>query len=283
MRWRRTQSTHVEDRRGRSLPGGGLALGGLGGIGALIFLVVTLLSGGGIDVGGSLDGFGTLPAEQDGRLEGAPDPDAELVDFMEFLVEDVQGTWEDLFREAGRDYQETDLVIYEDATETGCGIGSAETGPFYCPADGKVYLDLDFFRELRDRFGAPGDFAQAYVVAHEFGHHVQNILGINEDVRRAQQDNPQDANELSIRLELQADCFAGVWGHSAYDDRLLESGDLEEGLDAAAAVGDDRIQGSTTGRIDRETWTHGSSAQRVQWFRRGFDSGSVEDCDTFGA
>ena len=260
--------------------GGGLALGGLGGVGALIFLVVQLLSGGQFDPGG-LDNFG--PAEGDGRLQGAPDPDADLKDFMEFVVEDVQGTWEDIFRDAGRDYPETDLVLFTQATPTGCGVGSSETGPFYCPADSKIYLDFSFFRALRDRFGAPGDFAQAYVIAHEFGHHVQNVLGINEDVRREQQSNPGDANELSIRMELQADCFAGVWGHSAFNERLLESGDLDEGLDAAAAVGDDRIQRSTTGRVDPESWTHGSSEQRMEWFRRGFDTGSVEDCDTFGA
>jgi predicted metalloprotease len=263
--------------------GGGLALGGLGGIGALIYLVVSLLSGGGIDPGAGLDGFGTLPGEANGRLPGAPDPDKDLVDFMGFVVDDVQASWEELFAEAGRDYRETDLVLFEQATQTGCGVGSSQTGPFYCPADGKVYLDLDFFRELRNRFGAPGDFAQAYVIAHEFGHHVQNLLGVNDDVRSLQQQRPEDANDLSIRMELQADCFAGVWGHSAYDDRLLESGDLEEGLAAAAAVGDDRIQRSTTGRVNRESWTHGSSAQRVEWFRRGFDTGSVEECDSFNA
>jgi hypothetical protein len=228
-----------------------------------------------------MEPFGAAPREVDGTLNGAPDPDAELVDFMGFVVDDVQTTWDELFASAGQTYDPTKLVIFENATRTGCGVGNEATGPFYCPADNKVYLDLDFFRALRDRFGAPGDFAQAYVIAHEFGHHVQTLLGIDQEVRREQQSDPNNANELSIKMELQADCFAGVWGHSAYDDRLLESGDLEEGLDAAAAVGDDRIQRSTTGHVDRHSWTHGSSAQRMEWFRRGFDSGAPEDCDTF--
>jgi hypothetical protein len=262
------------------LGGGGLAVGGLGGIGALIFLIVQLLGGGGFDVGPSFDNFGPSTGEQD-NLSDAPDADRDLVDFLGFVVDDVQATWDDIFTRAGRDYQTTKLVLFTQATQTGCGVGSAQTGPFYCPADAKVYLDLGFFRELRNRFGAPGDFAQAYVVAHEFGHHVQNLLGIDDDVRSAQQRDPEAANELSIRQELQADCFAGVWGHAAFNDQLLETGDLKEGLDAAAAVGDDRIQREVGGRVNPETWTHGSSAQRVEWFERGFDSGAVDDCDTF--
>ena len=178
-------------------------------------------------------------------------------------------------------YEPTKLVLFTEATTSGCGAASSATGPFYCPADRKVYLDLGFFRELRSRFGAPGDFAQAYVIAHEFGHHVQNVLGISDDVHRGQQENADEANELSIRLELQADCLAGVWAYSAYRERLLESGDLEEGLAAAAAVGDDRIQRQATGRIDRESWTHGSSQQRVTWFREGYETGDVNACDTF--
>jgi predicted metalloprotease len=263
---------------------GGMALpiGGVGGIAGLIFLVIQLIGGGGggINVPG-LEPFGAAPAEPDGTLNGAPDPDAELVDFLGFVESDVQGAWDELFSSAGRTYEPADLVLFDEATQTGCGVGSAQTGPFYCPADNQVYLDLDFFRELRDRFGAPGDFAQAYVIAHEYGHHVQTLLGIEREVRQAQQSDSDRANELSIKMELQADCFAGVWGHSAYDDRLLETGDLEEGLAAAEAIGDDRIQKSTTGRVNPESWTHGSSAQRMEWFRRGFDSGAPEDCDTF--
>ncbi len=286
MRWRRGSNTGIEDRRGRGgigLGGGGLAVGGLGGIGALIFLVVQLLSGGGglggIDIGPTLDQFGGT--SQDESIDDAPDPDKDLVDFLGFVVDDVQATWQETFTRAGQRYIETDLVLFENATQTGCGVGSSQTGPFYCPADMKVYLDLGFFRELRDRFGAPGDFAQAYVVAHEFGHHVQTLLRIDEQVRSASSRDPDAANELSIAQELQADCFAGVWGHAAFNDQLLEQGDLEEGIGAAAAVGDDRLQRESTGHVNRETWTHGSSAQRVEWFQRGFDSGAVDDCDTF--
>ena len=174
-------------------------------------------------------------------------------------------------------------MLVTNATQTGCGAASSATGPFYCPADSKVYLDVGFFRELRDRFGAPGDFAQAYVIAHEFGHHVQNLLGISDDVSQAQQDDQSHANALFVKLELQADCLAGVWAHSAYEQNLLEQGDIQEDLDAAAAVGDDRLQREATGRIDRESWTHGSSAQRVRWFRTGYRFGDPNACDTFGS
>jgi predicted metalloprotease len=244
-------------------------------------LVTLFLRGGGVEVGDALEGLGAVP---EGAESGpaTPDPDRDLVDFLNFVVEDVQASWEQVFADAGRTYQPTVLVLFDEATPTACGTGSAASGPFYCPADGKMYLDLGFFRELHDRFGAPGDFAQAYVIAHEAGHHVQNLLGIDDEVR-AEQRGSGDANDLSIRMELQADCFAGVWGQSAFDDQLLESGDLEEGLGAAAAVGDDRIQRETTGRVNRESWTHGSSEQRAEWFRRGFESGSPERCDTFAS
>jgi hypothetical protein len=172
-------------------------------------------------------------------------------------------------------------VLFRGATQTGCGLGSARTGPFYCPADRRVYLDGSFFRELEQRFGAPGDFAQAYVIAHEFGHHVQTILGISQQVQQAARDDPSIANELSVRQELQADCLAGVWGHSANARGVLEAGDLQEGIVAAEAIGDDRIQASTTGRIEPETWTHGSADQRSRWLLHGFESGNIESCDTF--
>jgi predicted metalloprotease len=173
------------------------------------------------------------------------------------------------------------MVLYEGSTQTGCGLGTEDVGPFYCPADQRIYLDLGFFRELRERFGAPGDFAQAYVIAHEWGHHIQRVLGIEADVRRAQSEDPGRANDLSIRLELQADCLAGVYAYTAEERGLLVAGDLEEGLAAAAAVGDDRIQQQSGGRIDRESWTHGSSAQRSRWFRAGFQGGEIASCDTF--
>jgi predicted metalloprotease len=293
----------IEDRRGQGglggfpgLGGGGLRLpiplpgggsrAGRGGFGVMALvilgLVVTLFlrRGGGVDIP-SIDAPAMPPA--DGALEGAPDPDAELVDFLGFVMEDTQTAWQDLFQRAGRTYQTTKLVLFEGATETACGLGSEETGPFYCPVDRKLYLDLDFFRELHNRFGAPGDFAQAYVVAHEIGHHVQVLFGTSDRVREAQDANPSEANDLSVRMELQADCYAGVWAHSAYDAQLLETGDLEEGLAAAAAVGDDRIQRSAGQRVNPETWTHGSSAQRQEWFNNGFRRGDPGDCDTFSA
>ncbi len=188
--------------------------------------------------------------------------------------------WQEVFADSGMQYQNTKLVIFSGATQSGCGYAAAEVGPHYCPADSNVYIDLDFFQELQRRFGAPGDFAQAYVLAHEVAHHVQNVLGISDDVRRLQRENPSDANAYSIALELQADCLAGVWGNTAAARGLLEQGDLEEGLNAAAAVGDDRIQEQTTGRVNPESWTHGSAEQRVEWFRRGFDTGDPSQCET---
>jgi predicted metalloprotease len=202
---------------------------------------------------------------------------------MSFVLDDVQGFWKDTFQGSGKDYVDAKLVLFTGSTNSACGGATSDIGPHYCPADEKVYLDLDFFRELRARFGAPGDFAQAYVLAHEIGHHVQNLLGIEEQMRKDQRANPGDENELSVRLELQADCFAGVWGFTTYKRDILSSGDLEEGLRAAASVGDDRIQKETTGRVNPETWTHGSSAQRVAWFKRGFENGDPNQCDTFAA
>jgi len=275
---------------GGRMGGGKMAGGGLGLLGLILALVLgggNLLGGGGgggfgIDPG--TGAFGATPQSGGGGrgLDGAPDPDAQLKEFVTFVVEDVQASWQEQFAAAGQQYQVTTLVLFEDGVQTGgCGSATSATGPFYCPADSKVYLDLGFFRELASRFGAPGDFAQAYVIAHEFGHHVQNVLGVNERVRRAQQRDPDDANELSVRLELQADCFAGVWAYSAYEEGLLEEGDLEEGIGAAAAVGDDRIQREATGRVNPESFTHGTSEQRMEWFQKGYRSGSPDTCDTF--
>jgi len=262
--------------------GGGMALpiGGGGGLIGVIVLLAYLFLGGGGEGGGFDPSLQPFPAAPTGQPLG--DTPGQADDFVAFVVDDVQDTWTRLFQEAGRQYEPTKLVLFEQATQTGCGSASSATGPFYCPLDRKVYVDLGFFQELRERFGAPGDFAQAYVIAHEFGHHVQTILGINESVRQEQQENPDAANELSVKMELQADCFAGVWGHSAYADQQLSEGDLQEGLGAAAAVGDDRIQERTQGRVDPERWTHGSAEQRTQWFRRGFDGGDPNACDTFG-
>jgi predicted metalloprotease len=251
---------------------------GIGGI-VLVLIVLAVLYFTGA-FGGS--DTGTAPGVAPG-VSGAPDPDASLVDFMGFVVDDVQDFWRSDFSSSGRTYQTTKLVLFTGQTQSGCGLASQETGPFYCPADRKVYLDLGFFQELRARFQAPGDFAEAYVIAHEFGHHVQTLLGTEERVRREVQRHPDQENELSVRLELQADCYAGVWAHSAYEQKLLEKGDLDEALTAAAAVGDDRIQRSAGERVNPETWTHGSAAQRSQWLRTGFQSGDPSACDTFSA
>ena len=193
----------------------------------------------------------------------------------------MQDTWKRIFAEGGQTYEPTTLRLFSSGIQTGCGAASSAVGPFYCPADKHVYIDLTFFRELQSRFQAAGDFAQAYVIAHEFGHHVQNLLGVMEDVNRQQQEDPESANELSVRLELQADCLAGVWGHAAQQEGLLETGDLEEGLNAAAAVGDDRIQSRSGQGVNPESWTHGSSEQRTSWFRKGFENGDPSACDTF--
>jgi predicted metalloprotease len=205
------------------------------------------------------------------------------IQFVSFVLDDVQNTWEKIFASSGQTYRRAKLVIFTNTVQSGCGNAQTAMGPFYCPADEKVYIDLGFYKELQDRFGAPGDFAQAYVIAHELGHHVQNLLGTSEKVQSGQQSNPDKANELSVALELQADCYAGVWGHSTQQRDILSAGDVDEALGAAAAVGDDRIQKQATGGVNPETWTHGSSEQRARWFRTGFDSGDVNRCDTFNA
>ena len=289
MKWQRGRGRqYIERRRGGGGGGGGLGIpmgrGGVGGgMGILVLIAVVLLTQ---CMGGGGGGF-NIPVQQFPQAAPAEEsisedaPRSDLEEFVGFVVEDVQDSWARLFAEGNRKYEPTKTVIFQGATNTGCGPATSATGPFYCPADRKVYLDLTFFQELRDRFGAPGDFAQAYVIAHEYGHHVQHILGIADDVRQEQQRNPDEANELSIRMELQADCFAGVWGYTAYEDELLEEGDVEEGLAAAAAIGDDRLQEQASGRIDRESWTHGSSEQRVKWFKRGLESGDPNSCETF--
>ena len=202
--------------------------------------------------------------------------------FIDFVAGDVDATWKKLFAESGKTYEPAIIVLYDNGVQSGCGSTPSTVGPFYCPRDRKVYLDLPFMEQLQKRLDAPGDFAQAYIVAHEIGHHVQNLLGVMEDVDLATQENPDDRNELSVRLELQADCLAGIWAHSAYaKGDLLETGDLEEGLNAAAAVGDDRIQQQSGQGVNPEAFTHGTSEQRVKWFRAGFDSGDPTACDTF--
>ena len=262
---------------------------GGGGLGLIVLLVLYLLigglpggGGGGFGIDPGTGGLGAAPAGES-AIENAPADDDEQEAFVRFVAGEIDETWTRIFAESNQRYERPTTVLYTQAVQTnGCGSAPSSVGPFYCPADRKIYVDLTFFRELSERFGAPGDFARAYVLAHEAGHHVQNLLGVSEDVNRQQQEDPESANELSVRLELQADCLAGVWAKSAYKKNLLESGDLEEGLAAAAAVGDDRIQEQAGRRIDRESWTHGSSEQRQTWFRKGFDSGDPSSCDTFG-
>jgi predicted metalloprotease len=240
---------------------------------------------------GMLDGSGgpatsSPPAQDSGAARAVPpsktDPQA---DFVSVVLADTEDTWSAIFAKSGRQYEPPRLVLFTGATQSGCGMGQSAMGPFYCPLDRQVYIDLEFFRELAQRFKAPGDFAQAYVIAHEVGHHVQNLLGISGKTHAMRQRaTPQRANELSVLVELQADCLAGVWAHHAHEQRnLLETGDVEEGLRAAAAIGDDTIQRRSQGHVVPESWTHGSSAQRVQWFRRGLTSGKVAQCDTFKA
>ncbi|WP_108668033.1 neutral zinc metallopeptidase [Euzebya rosea] len=287
MRWQRGRgmSSDIEDRRGQRVSTGTIAGGG-GLIGVVVLIFSLLTGGGGGDLGAileQLDVAAPAAPPQENVQAQAPDTVSEQDEFVSFVLDDVQNFWEASFADAGRTYDRSTLVLYTRGTDTaGCGYGQAAIGPFYCPADQKVYIDLSFFEDLATRFGAPGDFAQAYVIAHEIAHHVQNVLGISDQVRSQQQGASQaEANDLSIRLELQADCLSGVWAHSAYGRDALSPGDLEEGLGAAAAVGDDAIQSSAGAPVNPETWTHGSSEQRISWFNTGFETGDVNACDTF--
>src|SRR5262249_4616115 len=280
------ESQDIEDRRDEAGGGGGFQFGGMhvGIGGALVLLVLSLifrqnffaLLGGG--------GASTGPA-----AVNRPDPErtaAEkpMVQFVSFVLDDTQRTWTAVLpQQTNRSYRHAKLVLFRDLTRSGCGSAQSATGPFYCPEDEKVYLDLGFFDELKRRFGAPGEFAQAYVVAHELGHHVQKILGTEQKVRQLQEQNPRQENPLSVRLELQADCYAGIWAHSTEERKLIDESDISSALGAAAAVGDDRLQKMSTGHVSPESFTHGTSEQRMSWFRKGLDGGSVEACNTFAS
>ena len=270
------RSSNVEDRRGL----GGRAGMGIGG--TVVLLVLSLIFGrdfigeSGVQPEVVAGGSGGLSAADSAREEPQ-------VVFVSQVLDDAQQTWGRLLPKYGANYRDAKLVLFRDATATGCGTGQSAMGPFYCPLDEKVYIDLGFYDELQRRLGASGDFAQAYVIAHELGHHVQHLLGTDQQVRRAQQSDPGAANEYSVRLELQADCFAGVWGRSTEQRNLLSEGDIQEGMNAAAAVGDDRILQRAGRRANVESFTHGSSAQRVSWFRKGYDSGDPRACDTFAS
>ncbi|WOD41067.1 neutral zinc metallopeptidase [Nodosilinea sp. E11] len=279
MKWQSSRrSTNVQDRRGMGAPRGGAAVGGLGAL--LLALVVAFLGGDPsvvLEPGGALSLYDTAPPVS--QIES--DRSAE---FVSAVLGETEDTWHRIFQtEFGARYQEPNLVLYSGATQSACGLGQAAMGPFYCPADQMIYLDTSFFRDLSERHGAPGDFAQAYVIAHEVGHHVQNLLGISSQVRRAQQGSSRtQANDLSVRLELQADCFAGVWAHRAHVTRdILEEGDIEEALNAASQIGDDRLQMEARGYVTPDSFTHGSSQQRVEWFYRGVAGGDINQCNSF--
>lgn len=270
------RSDNVEDRRGRSVP---LGIAG-GGIGTIVVLLLAMFFG--FDPSILLQqGSGPDAPVQAPASSPAADP---LREFVSVVLADTEDTWRAVFRDLGRTYSEPKLVLFSDAVQSACGMAGAAVGPFYCPPDHRVYLDLSFFRALSQRFGAPGDFAQAYVIAHEVGHHVQNLLGVSERVRSSgERLSPTERNALSVKQELQADCYAGVWGHHAQRRQVLEPGDLEEALRAAAAIGDDRLQQGSRGRVVPDSFTHGTSAQRTRWFKRGFDTGDPRQCDTFAA
>ena len=277
MRWTAGNRGNVQDMRGRS---SGMRVGSLGVGGLVVALLLSWVTG--VDILSLLGGGGpTETVGTTGQIETTPQEE-QMVDFVDAVAGDTQAMWQELLADR---YQRTQVVVFRDAINSACGFAQAATGPFYCPSDRKVYLDLGFFRELSERFGAPGDFAQAYVIAHEFGHHVQNLLGLTA---RVQQDPRPGASSASVALELQADCFAGLWGHAASRKGRfeagrveLEPGDAEEALRAAASIGDDRLQRMSNGRVAPERFTHGSSEQRMEWFRRGFESGDPQRCDAF--
>jgi len=280
MRWTPGgRSDDIEDRRDED---GGGGIGGVHiGIGGFVILLIlsvvfkrdffSLLSNTGVSTGQTV-------SQPDTQRDAREEP---LVQFISFVLDDTQKTWAGILQARGIPYRHAKLVLFRDATSSGCGTAQSATGPFYCPADEKVYIDLGFYDELQRRFGAPGQFAQAYVLAHELGHHVQNLLGIERKVRSLQGQNPGAGNALSVRMELQADCFAGIWAKSTQQRNLLEAGDVESALGAAAAVGDDRLQRMSRGQVSPDSFTHGSSAQRTEWFQRGMSGGAIEGCNTF--
>jgi uncharacterized protein len=282
MRWRDgRESDNIEDRRGMGIPRGG-KIGGVGGLGLLAIVLIGMFFG--IDPTVLLQSVQqtqgpSVSVERSGR----PAVNDDQRKFVAVVLAETEDVWNGAFQRGGRSYQPPKLVLFSGAVESACGMAGSATGPFYCPSDHKVYLDLSFFEDMRTRFGASGDFARAYVIAHEVGHHVQTLLGISRKVQELQSRvGPADRNKLSVRMELQADCFAGVWAHQAHKSRqILEAGDIEEGLNAASAIGDDRIMKRTQGHVVPDAFTHGSSAQRVRWFKTGLEQGNIQACDTF--
>ncbi len=291
MRWQgRRESDNVEDRRNDGGSQGSNGMGGMripirGKSGIVIVIVVLIAGYYGIDLSPLIDGGQTQnPSQYQQRQTPAsisPNDDRQAK-FTSVILASTEDVWTQIFKQNGMTYRDPKLVMYRGATRTGCGTGQSVMGPFYCPADSTVYIDLSFYQELRDKLGAGGDFAQGYVVAHEVGHHVQNLLGIDKKVRQMQQGASQaEVNRLSVKMELQADCFAGIWGHAMQQEQVLESGDLKQALDAARAIGDDRLQQQSQGRVVPDSFTHGTSAQRYDWFKRGYDSGRMDQCNTF--
>ncbi|QGN39126.1 neutral zinc metallopeptidase [Klebsiella oxytoca] len=287
MRWQgRRESDNVEDRRGQS----GSPLGGGGGFrlpsgkGGIVLLIVIVVAGYyGVDLTGMLTGE-PVSQQQTTTQRSLSPQDEEAAKFTKVVLADTEDTWGAIFKDMGRQYPQPKLVMYRGATRTACGTGQSVMGPFYCPADSTVYIDLSFYDEMKTKLGAGGDFAQGYVIAHEVGHHVQKLLGIESKVRQLQQNASQaEANRLSVKMELQADCFAGVWGYNMQKQDVMETGDLQEALNAAEAIGDDRLQQQSQGRVVPDSFTHGTSQQRYTWFKRGFDSGDPAQCNTFGS
>ncbi|WP_241574668.1 neutral zinc metallopeptidase [Rosenbergiella nectarea] len=288
MRWQgRRESDNVEDRRGDSSTptGGGSGFRIPAGKGGIVLLIVVVVAGYyGYDLTPLLGGGGgqSTSVSQSHTPAPANSDDAQAAKFTSVILASTEDTWSEIFQKMGKQYQAPKLVMYRNATRTGCGTGQSVMGPFYCPTDKTVYIDLSFYDEMKNKLGAGGDFAQGYVIAHEVGHHVQNLLGIESKVRQQMQQGSQtDANHLSVKLELQADCFAGVWGHYMQQKEVLETGDLQEALNAAQAIGDDKLQQQSQGRVVPDSFTHGTSQQRYSWFKRGFDSGEPGQCNTF--
>jgi len=276
----RRKSSNVEDRRGMSK---GVIGGGIGGVGIIIVIIFTLLNGGG--VGDLLNQVNQTPIQNGSDSEYVPTAEEEeLAEFVSVVLADTEDVWQQLFEEQGLSYENPTLVLFTDSVQSGCGTAGAAVGPFYCPADQKLYIDLSFYQELKNRFGAPGDFAMAYVVAHEVGHHVQTLLGTSQKVHELNgKVSQEEYNAQSVKLELQADYYAGVWANHVQDLGYLEAGDVEEALTAANAIGDDTLQKEAQGYVVPESFTHGTSEQRVRWFNKGFESGTIQGGDTFSA
>ncbi|MDN7222363.1 KPN_02809 family neutral zinc metallopeptidase [Providencia stuartii] len=292
MRWQdRRCSDNIEDRRSENSSGGfqgngrGIRIPLRGKSGVVILIVIVVAGYYGVDLTGLITGepIGNHSSQQAQNRTISPQ-EAQLADFTSVMLASTEDVWQTEFKKLGKQYQQPKLVIYRNGTSTACGQGKAFMGPFYCPADNKVYIDLSFYNDMKTKLGAGGEFAQGYVVAHEIGHHVQHLLGIEQQVRKLQQGvSTKEANKLSVKLELQADCFAGVWGHNMDKEGILDDGDLQSALNAAQAIGDDRLQQQSQGRVIPDSFTHGTSQQRYFWFKKGFETGDINSCNTFSA